>query len=56
MGLIDSCGTDDCEELDRYIEAHVHGPVSLSQDVEALVHDKCYHGTKVSVDAMKLPA
>ena len=55
MGLIDACESDDCEELDRYIEAHVHGPVSLSQDVEALVLDKCYHGTQVSVDAMKLP-
>ncbi len=55
MGLIDACESDDCDELDRYIEAHVHGPVSLSQDVEALVLDKCYHGTQVSVDAMKLP-
>ena len=49
------CESDDCDELDRYIEAHVHGPVSLSQDVEALVLDECYRGTQVSVDAMKLP-
>lgn len=49
------CDSDDCDELDRYIEAHVLGPVSLSQDVEALVLDECYRGTHVSVDAMKLP-
>ena len=55
MGLIDKCESDECDELDRYIEAHVHGPVSLSQDVEALVLDECYRGTQVSVDAMNLP-
>ncbi|MEQ1906817.1 MAG: DUF3626 domain-containing protein [Pirellulaceae bacterium] len=55
MGLIDRCESDDCDELDRYIEAHVHGPVSLLQDVEALVLDECYRGTQVAVDAMKLP-
>jgi hypothetical protein len=55
MGLIDKCESDDCDELDRYIEAHVHGPVSLLKDVEALVLDECYRGTQVSVDAMKLP-
>ena len=55
MGLIDKCESDDCDELDRYIEAHVHGPVSLLQDVEALVLDECYRGTQVCVDAMKLP-
>ncbi|MCA9037077.1 MAG: DUF3626 domain-containing protein [Planctomycetaceae bacterium] len=55
MGLIDACESDHCDELDRYIEAHVHGPVRLSRDVEALVLDECYHGTAVALDAMKLP-
>ncbi|MEZ6049722.1 MAG: DUF3626 domain-containing protein, partial [Planctomycetaceae bacterium] len=55
MGLIDACESDHCDELDRYIEAHVHGPVCLSRDVEALVLDECYHGTAVALDAMKLP-
>lgn len=55
MGLIVKCESDDCDELDRYIEAHVHGPVSLLRDVEALVLDECYRGTQVSVDAMNLP-
>lgn len=55
MGLIETCEADDCDELDRYIEAHLHGPVSLAEDVEALVLDECYRETQVSVDAMKLP-
>lgn len=55
MGLVDACESDNCDALDRYIEAHVHGPVYLSRDVEALVLDECYRGTQVSVDAMKLP-
>ncbi len=33
----------------------MHGPVDLSQDVEALVLDPCYLGTGVEADAMNLP-
>lgn len=55
MGLIKMCDSDACDELDRYIEAHVHGPVSLSQDVEALVLDPCFLGTQVEADALRLP-
>lgn len=32
------------DPLDRYIEAHVHGPVLLARDVEALVLDPCFRG------------
>lgn len=31
--------------LDAYVEAHVHGPVLLAGDVEALVLDPCWRGT-----------
>jgi len=31
--------------LDDYIEAHVHGTISVAEDVEALVLDPCYAGT-----------
>jgi hypothetical protein len=55
MGLIEACESDHCDDLDRYIEAHVHGPVDLSKDVEALVLDSCYLGTDVEADAMALP-
>ncbi|MDA1178061.1 MAG: DUF3626 domain-containing protein [Planctomycetota bacterium] len=55
MGLMEACDSDTCDELDRYIEAHVHGPVCLTQDVEALVLDPCYIGTQVEAAAHKLP-
>ncbi|MCA9107264.1 MAG: DUF3626 domain-containing protein [Planctomycetales bacterium] len=55
MGLIEVCDSDQCDDLDRYIEAHVHGPVDLSKDVEALVLDSCYAGTRVEADALTLP-
>jgi Protein of unknown function (DUF3626) len=41
--------------LDHYIEAHVHGEISLERDVEALVLDPCFRGTKVEDAAHLLP-
>lgn len=41
--------------LDGYIEAHVHGPLRLDRDVEALVLDLCYRGTAVAAAAAALP-
>ena len=41
--------------LDDYIEAHVHGALSLADDVEALVLDACYRGTHVGSVAATLP-
>jgi hypothetical protein len=32
------------DPLDRYIEAHVHGPVRIPEDVEALVLDPSFRG------------
>ncbi|HPB73367.1 MAG TPA: DUF3626 domain-containing protein, partial [Phycicoccus sp.] len=40
--------------MDRYVEAHVHGGVSLSRDVEAFVLDPCYQGTAVEDAARAL--
>lgn len=40
--------------LDDYIEAHVHGPVTVAEDVEALVMDPCYRGTAVEAAAFAL--
>lgn len=40
--------------LDDYIEAHVHGPIHLATDVEALVLDLCYAGTLVQDQAHAL--
>ncbi|MFC7511675.1 DUF3626 domain-containing protein [Streptomyces thermocarboxydus] len=41
--------------LDDCVEAHVHGPVRLDRDVEALVLDPCYRGTAVEDAARRLP-
>jgi Protein of unknown function (DUF3626) len=41
--------------LDDYIEAHVHDPVRIDRDVEALVLDPCYRGTGVEAAAERLP-
>lgn len=40
--------------LDDYIEAHVHGVISIGQDVEAVVLDPCFRGTAVEADASRL--
>lgn len=41
--------------LDDYIEAHVHGVINLSTDVEAIVLDPCYRATPVEAQAHLLP-
>ncbi|WP_374112033.1 DUF3626 domain-containing protein [Pseudonocardia sp. TRM90224] len=58
-GLIALADADDragtVDQLDDYIEAHVHGPLLLERDVEALVLDPCYRGTDVEALAAALP-
>lgn len=41
--------------LDDYIEAHVHGPLRIADDVEAVVLDPCFKGTRVDAVARLLP-
>ena len=56
MALTGLAAADDTRRnLDDYIEAHVHGPVLIDRDVEALVLDPCYRGTEVEVAAELLP-
>ena len=43
------------DPLDGYVEAHVHGVVDLTADVEALVLDPCYRDTAVADEAVALP-
>ncbi len=48
MGLVELLEARPPEDyLDRYVEAHVHGAVSIGADVEALVLDPSYRGTQV---------
>ncbi|WP_237718167.1 DUF3626 domain-containing protein [Cupriavidus sp. BIS7] len=55
MGLVARALNDANDPLDDYIEAHIHGPIRLSEDVEALVLDPCYQGTEIEVQAHRLP-
>ncbi|MEV5960931.1 DUF3626 domain-containing protein [Kribbella sp. NPDC051952] len=55
MDLIAFADARECDVLDDYIEAQVHGPVRLAHDVEALVLDPSYQGTPVEVAARRLP-
>ena len=41
--------------LDDYVEAHVHGSLSMAADVEALVLDPCYRHSPVEEQAEALP-
>jgi hypothetical protein len=43
------------DDLDDYIEAHVHGPVRLDRDVEAFVLDPSYRDTAVEAAVRGLP-
>jgi hypothetical protein len=54
-GLIALAEADTRDDIDDYIEAHVHGPVLLDRHVEALVLDPCYRGTEVEAAARRLP-
>jgi hypothetical protein len=44
----------DQDELDDYVEAHVHGGVRFDRDVEAVVLDPCFAGTAVEEAASRL--
>jgi hypothetical protein len=46
---------DPADPLDSYVEAHVHGPVRLDHDVEAVVLDPSHRGTDVEEAAHRLP-
>jgi hypothetical protein len=52
--LIELAQTDHSDPLDDYVEAHVHGAVDLTRDVEALVLDPCYRQTAVASAAGRL--
>lgn len=55
MSLLEKAERDDRDVLDDYIEAQVHGPVVLTDNVEALVLDSCHRGTEVEWLAAALP-
>ena len=40
--------------LDNYIEAHIHGPLVIEEDVEALILDPSFRGTRIDEAAVAL--
>jgi uncharacterized protein DUF3626 len=54
-GLVAIAAANQLDPLDDYVEAHVHGGVSLARDAEALVLDPCFRGTDVEAVARRLP-
>ncbi|MEV6625299.1 DUF3626 domain-containing protein [Amycolatopsis sp. NPDC051106] len=55
LPLLPLAEADARDELDDHIEAHVHGPLRLATDVEALVLDPAFRGTDVEAAAAGLP-
>lgn len=55
MRLIELATAETRDRLDDYIEAHVHGPLRLATDVEAIVLDPCFRETEVEALARLLP-
>ena len=55
MSLVAQAEADGRDALDDYVEAHVHGPLLLARDVEALVLDPCFRETEVEELARRLP-
>ncbi|HEY3470133.1 MAG TPA: DUF3626 domain-containing protein [Amycolatopsis sp.] len=51
MPLLPLAEAGDLDELDDHIEAHVHGPLPLAGNVEALVLDPAYRGTDIEAVA-----
>ncbi|WP_434453102.1 DUF3626 domain-containing protein [Lentzea sp. E54] len=54
FALIDLADADDRDALDDYIEAHVHGPVTLD-DVEAVVLDPSFPGVDLPCPVERHP-
>jgi hypothetical protein len=57
LPLIELAESDDLDVLDDHIEAHIHGPLQLNRDVEALVLDPSFRGIEVeaAASALSLP-
>lgn len=53
--LIELASSDTQDELDDYIEAHIHGELNLYRDVDAIVLDPCYAGSAIEEQARELP-
>jgi hypothetical protein len=55
MSLIAAAAAEQRDRLDDYVETHIHGPVRLGADVEALVLDPSFRDTEIETLARQLP-
>lgn len=55
MSLVEIAKSDSKDFLDDYIEAHVHGVLNISTDIEALVLDPSFKGAVIEETAKRLP-
>ena len=54
QSLIDKANSASEDLLDDYIEAHIHGEISLKNDIECLVLDPIYRATEIELQANAL--
>ncbi|MFY8351137.1 DUF3626 domain-containing protein [Pseudoalteromonas sp. SSM20] len=54
QALIDKVNLAREDLLDDYIEAHIHGGISLQDDIECVVLDPIYRGTEIELQANAL--
>ncbi|QIG42151.1 DUF3626 domain-containing protein [Nocardioides anomalus] len=52
--LVARCASAELDDLDRYVEAHVHGGVRFARDAEAVVLDPCFRAGPVHQAAERL--
>lgn len=52
--IVKANNTPPIDPLDDYIEAHIHGPISLANDVQNLVLDPIYCSTSIEAQASRL--
>lgn len=52
--LAERMAHDDVDVLDRYVEAHIHGGIRFTEDVEVIVLDPCFRGTAIEASAARL--
>lgn len=54
QSLINKANVASEDLLDDYIEAHIHGEISLKNDIECVVLDPIYRGTEIEFQANAL--
>ncbi|WP_285356461.1 DUF3626 domain-containing protein [Vibrio sp. D406a] len=54
--VIDKANSSCADLLDDYIEAHIHGVVSIRNDIESVVLDPIYKGSEIHDQALELGA